>query len=144
MTINSFRPFILATLFSLSAFEVSAQEYPPLAEWDVSEWTPSSQAACGAFLTKFGLLISINKQTNEVFQILWRGLSMNELSKMTDPATNTRAWAAEVDATSDTAKELFFACGDLFDWAYNSNEIPQIILDRASREANDILLGKQD
>lgn len=124
---------------SLAAQDAPAQDVPPLVEWDVSEWNPTSQAACGAVLTKFGLLVSIRHQTNQVFQILYRGQAMNALSEMTDPATNALAWSAEVKATGEDTYALMDACTDLFNQANAAGNIPKSILEDASAEANRIL-----
>ena len=90
-----FKSILAAVLMICTPFATSAQEripgVPPLVEWEVQDWTPESQAACAALMTKFGLLVSMKHQTNQVFQILFRGLALNAVSETADPATNARA-----------------------------------------------------
>jgi hypothetical protein len=133
------KSILAAALLVCTPLTVSAQTYvteaPPLAEWNVQDWNPESQAACGAFMTKFGLLVSIKHQTDQVFQILFRGFALNALSEMTDPATNARAWSAPVDAISEPSKRLLSDCIDLANAALRDNLIPQSIIDDAQEEA---------
>ena len=134
------RAFLMATVLALPAAGALAQADRPLVEWNTQDWNPESQAACGAFLTKFGILVSIKQQTDDVFQILWRGIAINMLSEVTDPETNKLAWAAPIDMGAGDGKTLFMSCGDLANQALEDNLIPQSILDEAAEEANETMM----
>ena len=133
------RTLIAASLLALFSTAAFAQSERPLIDWERTQWNPESQAACGVFLTKFGTMVSIQKQTNEIFQILWRGYALNDLSAMTDPATNERAWAAPVELLGETGKVLFLDCGKLVNQALKDGLIPQSIQEDASDKANETL-----
>jgi len=98
-----------------------------LLEWDISRWNPESQAACGAVLSKFGLLASIKSQTEQVYQILYEGYAMNSLSESTDPSTNALAWSANVSTQDEGFYEFISRCSDLFQGAHQAGLIPSSI-----------------
>lgn len=106
-----------------------------LLEWDISRWNPESQAACGAVLSKFGLLVSIQHQTEQVYQILYQGYAMNSLSEMTDPFTNGLAWRAEVSTEDEGFYDFTYRCSDLFDGAMEAGLIPESISAQAAEDA---------
>lgn len=133
------RSLLTASVLALFGTAAFTQSERPLIDWERTQWNPESQAACGVFLTKFGTMVSLQKQTNEIFQILWRGYALNELSAMTDPATNKRAWAAPVELLDETGKTLFLDCGLLVNQALKDGLIPESIQESASEKANETL-----
>ena len=107
----------------------------PILDWDISRWNPESQAACGAVLSKFGLLASTQNQTEQIYQILYEGYAMNALSEITDPATNALAWSADVSTQDERFFDFTYKCSDLFKGARQAGLIPSSIDTQAAADA---------
>ena len=140
------RSILAALILTLGATAVSAQTAGkttrPLIDWDISRWNPESQAACGAFLTKFGYTVVTEQKTDTVHRILYHGLALDGLSKRTDPETNDLAWDADVDRGPGQAGALLRACLKLSGDAMKRGIIPQDVLDIALDQANKIMRGE--
>lgn len=146
---RSFLAVLTLALSTTTAISQTAPETPrPLAAWDISEVTPESLAACGAFLTKIGFILSRADEarhksdvTDGIAETLFRGLALSAFTKQTDPALADQAWDAEFDPKGEPGQALFFDCTVLADSAIQDDLIPQEILDNATKETVRLMLG---
>ena len=147
------KSFLAALILALGASSVSAQSSTqtprPLIEWDIAELTPESLAACGAFLSKTGLLLSRNidgrqksDESDAVAEILFRGIALSTFSKETDPELQAQSFAAEFDPKGERGQMFFFTCTLLADSAIENGMIPQDVVDHSMQETVKLMLNR--
>ena len=134
MTGSILATFILALSATTAISQTAASTPRPLVEWDLTELTQESQAACGAFMTKLGYVVAQSKKTEQVAQIMFRGIALDLLSKRTHPEINEQAWAADFDPTGSDVETLLKACVPLANSALENDMIPKEMIDSATRQ----------
>ena len=141
---------LILTLGATTAIsQTSAAPPRPLIEWDISEITPESMAACGSFLAKIGLLFTRSEEArhdsdtrNTVVETLFRGIALSTFSKENNPALQAEAFAAEFDPKGQRGELFLLTCTLQADTVIEDGMIPQEIIDHAMQEAVKIMIDR--